>query len=109
MNPKLEERARNLIDEMFKACPPPEGEVNLIDSWKCMICDEERPDQFISVLSKPIPYGQYNIRYCNDRQACRDGAEKKELFKWMDFSKEDKDLDLTEKSKKLLTKAGYLG
>jgi len=33
---------------------------------------------------------------------------KEELFKWMNRSKEDKDLDLTEKSKKLLRKLNYM-
>ena len=33
---------------------------------------------------------------------------REELFKWMDSSKEDKDSDLTERSKKLLRKLGYM-
>lgn len=48
-------------------------------TWKCDICHQERPDHRISVLSKPIPYGQYNIKYCNDEQSCIEGAERKEL------------------------------
>ena len=40
------------------------------DTWKCHICGEERPDDEISVLSKPLVIngqlcGQQNIRYCN--------------------------------------------
>ena len=52
------------------------------DTWKCDICGEERPNEKISVLSKPlaingqvVPDGQQNIRYCNDRPACIKGAE----------------------------------
>lgn len=49
-------------------------------TWKCHICKEERPDDKISVLSKPMvingqPCGQQNIRYCNDRPACLEGAK----------------------------------
>ena len=33
---------------------------------------------------------------------------KKELFKWMEGSQEDEGMDLTEKSKKLLRKLGYM-
>lgn len=50
------------------------------DTWKCHICKEERPDDKISVLSKPLlvngqPCGEQNIRYCNDRPACLEGAK----------------------------------
>ena len=51
-----------------------------IISWHCDVCGTERPDSQISVLSKPIPFGQYNIKYCNDRVECLEGAKKKELF-----------------------------
>jgi len=44
-------------------------------SWKCHICGEERPDDKISVLSKPYIIGVQNIRYCNDRPACIEGAK----------------------------------
>lgn len=49
-------------------------------TWKCHICNEERPDDKISVLSKPLlvnglPCGEQNIRYCNDRPACLEGAK----------------------------------
>ena len=57
-------------------------------TWKCHICHEERPDDKISVLSKPIiingqvvPGGQQNIRYCNDRPACIEGAEGFSFYK----------------------------
>lgn len=70
-------------------------------TWKCHICGEERPDNKISVLTKPLivnkiaPYcqqnsplivngqvcGQQNIRYCNDRRACILGAKDFSFFK----------------------------
>lgn len=62
--------------------------MELPDTWKCHICGEERPDNRISVLSKPImlngqvvPGGQQNIRYCNDRPACIEGAKGFSFFK----------------------------
>ena len=58
------------------------------DTWKCHVCGEERPDDKISVLSKPIIIngqvvsgGQQNIRYCNDRPACIEGAKEFSFFK----------------------------
>lgn len=55
-------------------------------TWKCHICGEERPDDKISVLSKPLVIkgqacGQQNIRYCNDRPACVEGAKTFSYFK----------------------------
>jgi len=49
-------------------------------TWKCHICKEERSDDKISVLTKPLiisgqPCGEQNIRYCNDRPACLKGAK----------------------------------
>ena len=48
-------------------------------TWTCHVCKEERPDNKISVLKKPLEIGGFtgseNIRYCNDRQACIDGAK----------------------------------
>ena len=49
-------------------------------TWTCHICGEERPDERISVLSKPLfvggqRLGVQNIRYCNDRPACIEGAQ----------------------------------
>lgn len=51
-------------------------------TWSCHVCHEERPDAQISVHTNDLSaeYGlppghvQENIRYCNDRQACIDGA-----------------------------------
>lgn len=56
-------------------------------TWKCHICGEERPDDKISVHTKPLmvvngePFGQQNIRYCNDKRACIEGAKTKSFFK----------------------------
>jgi len=62
--------------------------VKLPDTWKCHICGEERPDDKISVLTKPlvingvpISGGQENIRYCNDKPACVEGAKEFSFFK----------------------------
>ena len=60
--------------------------MELFDTWKCHICGEERPDDKISVLSKPLIIngqvcGQQNIRYCNDRLACIEGAKEFSFFK----------------------------
>ena len=54
-------------------------------TWKCHICDEERPDTKISVLTKPIVIngkvcGEQNIRYCNDKTECIEGAQQKDFF-----------------------------
>ena len=56
--------------------------------WPCMVCYETRPDKFISVFSKDVsvtnglPEGimQANIRYCNDKNSCIDGAKLHELL-----------------------------
>lgn len=47
--------------------------------WKCHVCGEERPDDKISVHRKLVILSggiecQYNIRFCNDRRECIDGA-----------------------------------
>ena len=44
-------------------------------TWYCHICKRMRPDDKISVYSKPLIIngqvcGQENIRYCNDNLAC---------------------------------------
>jgi len=56
------------------------------DTWKCHICGEERPDDKISVVTKPLiingqACGEQNIRYCNDRPACIEGANEFSFFK----------------------------
>jgi len=56
-------------------------------TWTCHICGDTRPDDKISVLSKPLIVGgvdtggQQNIRYCNDNQQCIDGAKDFSFFK----------------------------
>jgi len=54
-------------------------------TWKCHICGELRPDDKVSVLRKPWYFmgqivGYQNIRYCNDRPECYDGALKFEFI-----------------------------
>ena len=62
--------------------------MSLIDTWGCHICGEERPDDKISVEIKPliingqvVPGGEQNIRYCNDRHTCIEGAKEFSFFK----------------------------
>lgn len=57
-------------------------------TWECHICGETRPDEKISVMSKPLIIngkalfgGTQNIRYCNDKQSCIDGAPAFSHFK----------------------------
>jgi len=55
-------------------------------AWKCHICGEERPDGKISVVTKPLIIngqvcGEQNIRYCNDRPTCIEGAKEFSFFK----------------------------
>lgn len=55
-------------------------------TWRCDICHEERPDDKISVLSKPIVIdgkacGEENIKYCNDRESCIELAKGFSFFK----------------------------
>ena len=51
-----------------------------IPEWTCHVCGDLRPDNKISVYSSTkelapgIPMTQ-NVRYCNDRQSCIDGAK----------------------------------
>ena len=54
-------------------------------TWTCHICGEERPDAKISVLTKPLVIngtacGEQNIRYCNDKAECIEGARHKDFF-----------------------------
>ena len=49
-------------------------------TWKCGICHQERPDEKIDVLSYPLQGLQgavINLKYCNDKKECRDGAIEK--------------------------------
>ena len=52
-----------------------------METWKCHVCGEERPDDKISVLSllKEIPETNggtvtFNVRYCNDKPSCIEAA-----------------------------------
>jgi len=52
-----------------------------METWTCHICGRERPDNRISVLTKPLimngkVVGEQNIRYCNDNPKCLEGAKK---------------------------------
>lgn len=62
------------------------GRMDSFRTWKCHICGDVRPDDKISVLSKPLVIrgricGHQNIRFCNDRQRCMDGALEISFFK----------------------------
>ncbi len=55
-------------------------------TWMCMVCKEKRPDAQISVHKKPLviegmDMGHQNIRYCNDRPACFEGAKEYDFTK----------------------------
>jgi hypothetical protein len=55
------------------------GGVVILDTWKCHICGDERPDDKISVFkhSTTTPGGirlSENVRYCNDRKKCIEAA-----------------------------------
>ena len=55
-------------------------------TWTCHICKRERLDDKISVLTKPLvidgkAIGWQNIRYCNDRPKCIEGAREFSLLK----------------------------
>lgn len=46
--------------------------------WECMVCGRKRPNARISVAHRPIPGFEAlfpgtrtNVRYCNDRLACK--------------------------------------
>ena len=52
----------------------------MITSWECQLCGRERPDDKISVFSRPLVIGgqvcgQENIRYCNDSEDCATKAQ----------------------------------
>ena len=55
-------------------------------TWTCHICGEERPDERISVYSsmKALSSGiemKQNVRYCNDRAECIEGAKTRSFVK----------------------------
>lgn len=53
------------------------------NTWTCHVCGDERPDEKISVQKNDrsaeygLPAGSMveNVRYCNDRASCREGAK----------------------------------
>lgn len=50
--------------------------------WTCHICEEERPDEFISVFKRQTePFITQNIRFCNDKQEC---TAKAQTFSFLD-------------------------
>lgn len=54
-------------------------------NWSCQICKRERPDEKISVLTKPlcidgVVVGDQNVRYCNDNPSCIEGAKTFDLL-----------------------------
>ena len=56
-----------------------------MEMWTCHICKEERPDDKISVLSKPMVIsgqvvGAQNVRYCNDKPECRQKVQDFDFF-----------------------------
>jgi hypothetical protein len=57
----------------------------MIDTWTCHVCGEERPDEKISVYSKQVRNGgiefRQNVRYCNDKPECMEGATKVDWLK----------------------------
>lgn len=51
----------------------------LSETWTCHVCGDRRPDERISVhkSEREFVWGTTvteNVRYCNDRPACREGA-----------------------------------
>lgn len=65
-------------------------------TWTCHICNENRPDSKISVLTKTVEALSSsaggtvteNIRYCNDRPECFEAAK---TFSHFHLEKEDND------------------
>lgn len=54
-------------------------------SWVCHICNQRRPDKFISVYSsvkliQRMSFTQ-NVRYCNDNADCAEKAKGFSFFK----------------------------
>ena len=57
-----------------------------METWSCHICKEVRPDDKISVVTKPLTIngktvGHQNIRYCNDKPECIEKATDFDFFK----------------------------
>jgi hypothetical protein len=59
-----------------------------VETWKCHVCGEERPDDCIAVLVtqkdfRSITFTQ-NVRYCLDRVDCAADAHKVEFLEGME-------------------------
>jgi hypothetical protein len=48
--------------------------------WTCHVCGEERPDDRISVYTEEVGIASVNVRFCNDRPACQEGAPEADLL-----------------------------
>jgi len=83
----------------------------MIDSWTCHVCGDLRPDVFISVRRHDkseecgMPPGtfQENVRYCNDRESCREGSKTHSHFK----NKPTQEVETKEKNKTMKAKYIY--
>ncbi len=51
-----------------------------METWSCMVCGKERPDDKISVYTESKGELTVNIRYCNDNPSCKEGAPKHKLL-----------------------------
>lgn len=56
-------------------------------TWTCHICGRERPDDKISVMTKPLAFeggvvADQNVRYCNDNPSCYETAPHFDFFKF---------------------------
>ena len=53
-------------------------------TWRCHVCGDVRPDSKISVCKKQFDYpggrADMNVRFCNDREACREAAVNTSFF-----------------------------
>jgi hypothetical protein len=54
-------------------------------TWTCHVCGDERPDEQISVHKTQVELRgavtvTQNVRYCNDRPACAEGAKTYSFF-----------------------------
>jgi hypothetical protein len=51
----------------------------MIDTWTCHVCGDERPDARISVHKTVVTTSgveiTQNVRHCNDRPRCIEGAQ----------------------------------
>lgn len=71
-----------------------------LESWRCHICGERRPDAAISVLTRDLSRENglaagtimQNVRYCNDREECISAAPQKRLMpKLSELNSQDRD------------------